>query len=344
MARIIYAVQGDHNGHINRALSVAELLPGHEILFVGGGNALRAREAGYACEEMPFMHMQVKGNSIKVVPTFAGFIRNRLEQSGWLKRLRQIISAFDPDLVLTDCEYYTPRAALALGLPCYSLDHQHVLSRTLYSTGPGQSLSRYNALLFQRMFLPGLKGSLIVSFHRPPLKSPERDAIFGIVPRSDATELKASSEGHVLMYLPGCDLKKIERLFKGRKRQCRIYGHGALPSSGNLLFRAPSRSGFLEDIASADYVVCCGGHGTLTEALLLGKPCLCFPGRFVYEQYWNSFFVQQKGYGLFFPSMDIGGQALEPFEMKLEHYAQTIAKQDFDGRKALSARLEALLA
>ena len=343
MARILYGIQGDRSGHVNRALSVAGLLPGHEFLFVGGGAAEKAREAGYAFERLPYMRVEIRDNSVRALPTFAGFIRNRLEQGGWLKRLCEIITAFDPHLILTDCEYYTPRAALRLGRPCYSLDHQHVLSRSRYTTGPGQAFSRMVALAFQRMFIPGVQGSLIVSFHRPPLVRPGRDAIFGTVPRPDVFSARAEAGDHVLLYLPDCDPVKIEALFGGRGREYRVYGLGKAASRGAISFRAPSREGFLEDIASAAYVVSCGGHGTLTEALHFGKASLCFPAHFDYEQYWNSYFVQEKGLGRFFTSMTVDRREVDAFESRLPEYAANIAAGDFGGGDALRGKLHAML-
>ncbi|MDL2291463.1 hypothetical protein LJC09_05110, partial [Desulfovibrio sp. OttesenSCG-928-F20] len=136
MAKILYGVQGDNNGHISRSLCVAELLAGHELLFVGGGVARLAIDAGYAFEEMPVMGIEVRDNKIAVLPALVDAVKKRVGQKRWVERLAQIVRAFDPDLILTDCEYFTPRAAKLSGRPCYSLDHQRVLSHTSYRTDP----------------------------------------------------------------------------------------------------------------------------------------------------------------------------------------------------------------
>ncbi len=343
MARILYGIQGDAGGHVSRALSVAELLAGHEILFVGAGQALKARDAGYAFEEMPLIGMLVRDNAVQTGPTVANFLHRWATKERWLRRLREIMTSFDPDLILTDNEFFTPRAAGGLGRPCFSLDHQHVLCRTRYATPPGQRLNRLAAATLMRFFLPGLQSRLMVSFHRPPLIDPERDAIFGTLPRSDALALRAERGGHAVMYLPGCDRGKILALFGGRRRECRVYGLGEHPGQGNVRFCKSGREPFLADLASAAYAVCCGGHGLLTEALLFGKPCLCFPGAGLYEQYWNCWFLRQNGYGAFYPSFDIHKSAVDDFESSLERYANNIAARDHDGREALKSRLNALL-
>ena len=343
MAKILYGVQGDNNGHINRSLCVVELLAGHELLFVGGGAARRAADAGYAFEEVPVVGIKVRDNKLDIVPTLTDVVKKRAGQKQWVERLCRIARAFDPDLILTDYEYFTPRAARLLDRPCYSLDHQHVLSRTSYRTSPAWPLRRFIAVSTMNMSLPGLNGSLICSFHQPPLLDPERDAIFGTLPRADALAMRPEDGGHALMYLPGCNVEAVCGLFGGRKRQYRIYGLGALPEKGNLLFCAPSREGFLADLASAAYAISCGGHGMLTEALLFGKPCLCFPNRFLYEQFWNAHFVQKNGYGSYLTSFAAPRGTVDAFEASLEAYRQNILAVDFDGRAVLKQRLDALL-
>jgi uncharacterized protein (TIGR00661 family) len=342
MAGIFYGVQGDANGHINRSLSVAELLSGHEVLFAGGGAAARARDAGFAFEELPLVGMLVRDNSVQWVPTIANFIGKQASAARWIRRLKEIITAFDPDLVITDNEYFTLRAARALGRPCYSLDHQHVLSRTRYTVPPGEVVPRLTATGIMRFFLPGLQGCLMTSFHRPPLVRPDRDAIFGTVPRPDALAVKPENGEHALMYVPGCDADKIEALFGRRKREYRIYGLGERPARGNLVFRKPGRRRFLEDFAAAAYVVACGGHGLLTEALLFGKPCLLFPGRFLYEQFWNCRFVQEKGFGRYYTSFAVDPKHVDAFEASLDACRARIAAVDCDGRMQLKAHLESL--
>lgn len=343
MARILYGVQGDSNGHITRSLTVAEMLAGHEVLFVGGGTASKALEAGYAFEPLPVMGMQVRDNAVQVVPTFLDLAGKWMGQRKWVRRLGEIIRAFDPHLIVTDYEYFTPRAAMALGRPCLSLDHQHALSRTLYKTPPGQGFSRMLTTTLMDFFLPGLGSCLISSFHQPPLLAPERDALFGVLPRLDALERKAEAGDHVVMYLPGCDPEKICALFGSRRDECRVYGLGRLPERGNVKFLEPSREGFLQDLASAAYAVCCGGHGLLTEALLFGKPCLCFPGRLLYEQFWNCHFVQENGYGRYYSTFDLAPQIVDDFEAHLDRFAARIRSRDFNGRPQLRERLDSLL-
>ena len=53
MSRICYGVMGDARGHLSRALAIAQELPQHEFLFIGGGKVHILKEKGYRVEECP---------------------------------------------------------------------------------------------------------------------------------------------------------------------------------------------------------------------------------------------------------------------------------------------------
>jgi uncharacterized protein (TIGR00661 family) len=324
-------------------MAVAELLRGHELLFAGGGMAERVRSAGYDCVPLPVVGTRVHNGELRIGATLRDFARMLGAQAGHVRRLAEIITAFDPKVIITDYEYFTPRAAARLGRTCVSLDHQHVVSRTAHRP-PGQIPARYMLLTAMRALLPNVSGCLISSFHQPPLVDPARDRMFGTLPRSDVPALQAGDGDHAVAYLPDCDLRKITALFGGRRREYRVYGQGKRSRQGNIIFREPGREQFLDDLASCAYVVSCGGHGLLTEALYLRKPCLCFPRRLLYEQYWNGYFVQHNGYGRCFMRFDLPPDAMDGFEASLDAYKTRIAAHNFDGREDLRACIAGLLA
>ncbi|MDR1947584.1 MAG: hypothetical protein LBQ51_10535 [Desulfovibrio sp.] len=348
MARILYGVQGDANGHISRALAAAELFSGHEWLFAGGGAAAQARDAGHAYEALPMIATEVRGNRVRILPSLLNMGRVIAGRDAWVRKVGEIIRSFDPDLILIDYEYFIPRAANALGRHWFSLDHLHMIVRSQAPRIAGQTPARLMMTTAMRVYMPAPERCLLVSFHAQPLLYPLRDELFAPLPRSDAVSAGVASAGHdpgghALVYLPGCDLGAIIASFGSRRREFKIYGHGARPASGNLSFRPAGRESFLEDLASCAYVVSYGGHGLLSEALFLGKPCLCLPLRFQYEQHWNAYFVQQNGYGRYLPSFDIPPRALDAFEHSLEDCSRRITAGNFDGRQRLRQRLGALL-
>ncbi|HSO60905.1 MAG TPA: glycosyltransferase family protein [Desulfobacterales bacterium] len=343
MARIFYGVQGDSNGHISRALTVAELLQGHEILFAGGGAVVRAREHGYAHEPLPLLATLSRNNKVDLLATARVCGSAICGRSKWIRRLSEIITAFDPALIITDYEYFTPLAAKQNGRMSVSLDHQHVITRTVYEPPPGQRISRLLTEMAIEFVIGNASRFLMSSFHHPPVRDSRRDELFGTLTRSDVLSLRPEQGEHAVVYVRGGDLNKIRNLFQGRKREYRIYGFGKVQEQKNLRFRDLSREGFLKDLASCAYVVSNGGHGLLSESLHLCKPTLCFPTLLAYEQYWNGIHIQRNGYGACHMRLDISPEAVGTFESRLERFRKNIAVHDFCGREALRVRLENLL-
>jgi uncharacterized protein (TIGR00661 family) len=343
MARILYGVQGDSNGHLSRALTVAELLKGHEILFAGGGSVAQVRRQGRAHEPLPLLATPLKDDRVDLLATARAGAGALCGRSKWIRRLAEIIRAFDPALILTDYEYFTPLAARRAGRTCISLDHQHVLTRTRYEPPPGQRLSRCMTAAAIRGLMSRASRYFMSSFYHPPVRDPRCDELFGTLVRADALGLAPSSGDHAVVYVRGADFGRLCRLLSGRRREYRIYGFGRHRESGNLKFRDLSRGGFLADLASSAYVVSNAGHGLLSEALQLGKPILCFPTRLAYEQCWNAIHVERGGYGACAMRLDVSAALVDAFESRLATFRRNIAGRSFCGREALRRRLTKLL-
>jgi uncharacterized protein (TIGR00661 family) len=343
MARILYGVQGDARGHLNRSLTVAGLLAGHEILFAGAGVVAETRDLGFAYEPLPLLGTTLRHGRVDVAATLQGWTRALAGYPAWVGRLTGIIRAFDPALIITDYEFFTSRAARKAGRPCISLDHQHVLTRTRHEPPPGQGLNRIITETCIRVVAAPVSRHLITSFHRPPVKDPARDEIFGTLVGADVLPLAPRDGEHAVVYIRGGNPDTLRRVLGGRHREYRIYGFGPRPDQGNLRFRATSRHGFLEDLASAAYVLSNGGHGLLSEALHLGKPVFCVPTRMFYEQLWNGHHLHRLGYGQCHPSLDLPPGCLDRFEADLDRYRANIAAASLCGREALRRRLAALL-
>src|SRR5208337_2366190 len=105
MARILYALMGDARGHMNHALMVAQGLSRHEFLFVGGGTTTDLRSLGYNVEEVPFAATYYKNNSVDIPSTVGNALKVFGESRKIVRRLCEIIAAFDPNLIISDYEY-----------------------------------------------------------------------------------------------------------------------------------------------------------------------------------------------------------------------------------------------
>jgi len=342
MGRIFYGVMGDARGHISRALTIARELPKHEFLFIGGERVRILKENGYRVEKVPTAPTIIRNNRVDVVATIAkGIVR--LGRMGLaIRKVMTLIKEYDPHLIISDYEFVTMWAARLMGRPCVSLDNQHLLTECLYRPPPGQHLSRYLTCFLIRYLFSGASHYLITSFHRLPPSDPATIEVFPPLIKQKVKDLAPSLNEHVLVYLRGYNFAKLINQLKESRRNFFIYGLGQRPPQGNLIFKATSEDKFLEDLASCGYVIANGGHSLISEALYLGKPLLCLPINLFYEQYFNAYFLSQKGFGDYTPDLACREHIIRDFEGRLDQYRARIREFNFIGNQQITARLEEL--
>jgi len=343
MARILYGVMGDALGHVSRSLAVAQELPDHEFLFVGGDRAQLLKEEGYQVEEVPIAGTYYRGNRVDLSRTALNFARVFLGKKHTIERVRDIIKAFDPHLILTDYELFTPLAARKVGRPSVSLDHQHILTHCDYTPPNGNGLNRFFTCLAVRHLYSASDRFLISSFFYAEPKDTTRIEILPPVLRSSVKNYQASEGEDTLVYVKANILERLLPLLETRKSRSIIYGMGERPATANMVFKKNSTENFLKDMAACKYVITTAGHNIISEALYFGKPILCFPIDFAYEQLVNAHFLARLGYGEFYEKPSINGCMLDGFESRLIHYRDRIQREDFFGNHKVAARVEKLL-
>ncbi len=343
MARILYGVMGDARGHVSRALTVAQEMTEHDFLFVGGGHVHDMEAEGYPVEDVPMASTLYRNNRVDISATASHALGVFVNSGSTLRRVCEIIEHFDPDLILTDYEYFTPRAARRLGRPCVSVDHQHVLTHCRYEPPARQRLSRFMTCAAIRSLYSSASDYVIVSFFRPEPAVPATTMLTPPVIRAAVSGLVPSEGEHVLVYQTSPTFHRLLPVLERTAGKFIIYGLGEQTERKNLVFKAPSKTGFLKDLASARYVIANGGHNVLSEALYLGKPVLCFPIANAYEQFLNAFFLAERGYGDYSISPAPRSDILETFESRVDEYRAHISTDNFFGNREVVARLNHFL-
>ncbi|MDQ7782148.1 MAG: glycosyltransferase family protein [Desulfomonilaceae bacterium] len=343
MARILYGVMGDARGHVSRASTVTQDMKEHDFLFVGGGHVHDLEAEGFSVEDVPMASTLYRNNRVDVPSTVRHALGVFLNSGSVLRRVCQIIKHFDPDLILTDYEYFTPRAARRLGRPCVSLDHQHVLTHCTYEPPAGQRMSRMMTCGAIRRLYSSASDYLIVSFFRPAPIDPATTVVAPPVIRAAVRKQEAVQGDHVLVYQTSPTFHRLIPVLERTDRRFIIYGLGKPSNRNNLEFKEPSKAGFLHDLASSRYVITNGGHNVLSEALYLGKPVLCFPIANAYEQFINAFFLARLGYGDYSVSAAPHPDILKKFESRVDRYRANIATGKFFGNPFVAARLNRFL-
>lgn len=339
---------GDARGHVSRSLAVTQTLleryPDHEFCFVGGGTVREFADMGFRYESYPMLETVVENGRVAPWATFSNAASILLRRGGHIRRLMQLMEDFKADIAITDYEYFVPRAAERLGIPSVSVDHQHVMTHSRCEPPEGQLLNRISSDVVVHTLYSAAERYLVSSFYRPEPKDPQTTELFPPILRKPVRELPPPERGdHVVVYVRGGSLDKLQRVMEAVDRPVFVYGFGVLPAHGNITYKAPSQGGFLEDLRTAAYAVSNGGHNLISEALFLGKPVLAFPTGFFFEQHVNAAYLERMGIGMFSERMEDGAGMIAPFEDKLKAMCATIASHQFFGNEAIASRLESLM-
>jgi uncharacterized protein (TIGR00661 family) len=342
VARVLYGVHGTGKGHAIRALTVGRRFRQHEFLFVAHGDALRLLAPEFHTFECPNPETVVHAHRVAVWPTLRSLVATLHASREWMARLRAAARDFRPDVAVTDYEFFVPRVAGSLGIPCLSLDNLHVIPFCRLSVPAHQLPSYLVTMLAVRLLFSRADAYVVTSFFRPPLRRTR--APVRLMPpllREEVAAGSGSPGDHVLAYQGHETFRAFLPLLAETSRPVAVYGVApAADAGGRLRFMPWDETRFLEDLASCAYVVCGGGHTLISEALHLGKPVLVFPVRNFFEQYLNGLWLARLGYGDLNESLSPHPALLRRFEERLPLFSRAAARGEFCGNREIFAQLQ----
>lgn len=285
--KIFYGVQGTGNGHLSRARAMAGALsqyPDIEIEWLFSG---RSREHYFDMELFGDFHcrsgLTFHSEAGRVQPLKT--LRN-VDLLGLRRDIRGLdLSGYD--LVISDYEPITARAARRQQLPCVGIGHQYAFCHDVPERG-GNPFTR--AILQQ--FAP-VTTAVGLHWHHfdkpilPPIVDIDHDDLAG-----------GCEQNKVLVYLPFEDQAPLLALFRQFPDfQFHIYASvHEWRDDDNLHTRPLSRDGFRRDLADSDWVICNAGFELISEALQLGKRIMAKPLSGQMEQLSNAAALEQLGY------------------------------------------------
>ena len=299
MARIVYGVSGEGSGHSSRAREVPTHLleSGHEVRVASYDRGHANLKDDFDVLEIEGLHIATEDNRVRLVETFTSNLARMSEGVRSLKTLRnELFRAFEPEVVLTDFEPMTAYLANHYRLPLVSIDNQHRMRWMRYEKPPELAREALMAETVIRAMVPRPDVALVTTFWFGEVKN-ERTFLFPPLLRREVRELDGREGDHVLVYFTQGFEGFLEHLATFRDERFVVYGAGREGEAGNLVFKAPSRTGFLDDLASARAVIATAGFTLLTESLHLGKPYLALPMEGQFEQELNAHLLEEGGYG-----------------------------------------------
>ena len=333
MARIFYGVHGTGHGHAMRGLTIARALPQHEFLFVANDDAPSVLEQEFRVARLPNLGTVFKNYRVDLPATIKKAAITLLDKSKYLKQAVRLIGEFKPDLCMTDLEFFVPRAARQTGIPCLTLDHQHIITCCRHKLPPDMWVDNFIQGLTPKWLFKPTEANIIISFYSAPIKPQYNALIAPPILRKKVLEQTPEDRGHILVYQSNStDKRLIDFLSSSTKRKVFIYGYkNEKGKHGHLEFMEKSETGFLDHLAGCSYVIQGGSHTLMSEALYMGKPIISIPIKAMLEQRYNAFYLEKNGYGINVDMKDLNAKLLNEFEDNLDKYKANIAGKNFFG-------------
>lgn len=342
MARILYGVMGNTNGHIMRTLALVSRLPHHEFHLVGGGRVPEVVGDRYPVLRVPVLHTRHKNRRLDL-PGTIGQIALRIAQIPTIcQRIHQLVRTWKPHLLVADREFFTPIYARLTGRFCLSIDHTHILKSAHYPVPPELRHIHRLTLLNDYCLYDWTRHNLISSFFHPPRRHRPgiTDEFFSGVVRSELADHTPSDHGHILVYLSIPQFPELLNALRQHGRPVLCYGAKRTGTDGNITYRSYDNHTILADLASCSYAIINGGHNLICEALHFGKPTLCFPIAGLIEQFVNVHFIRELGYGDYTYDHTPSPNLFQTFEQHLPTFRHAIATSYRDGTADLANRLD----
>lgn len=307
--RIIYALTSQGRGHSSRVTAMVEALEarGHEILICAGGYANKLfADQGRDVVEVPVLRHLMHNNHIRLWTSLLEVGKKTLETREVVDELIARFEEFQPDLLITDFESYSARAAQRMGLPLMCFNHQQILTHTLYEVPRRYAWDAWVARLVINTVMPRQPEHVLVSsFFYPPLRGGEDRGATLVPPilRDAVRNIEPTRGEHVLVYHndPTGVVGLIDSMRALSDQRFIAYNFEVSEAEArelpNIEFKNPNIEGFLADLASAKAVISTAGFTLISEALYLGKPLLVMPNGGIFEQTINALYLEREELG-----------------------------------------------
>jgi len=348
--RIAYGVMGYGRGHAMRSSAVLPaLMAEHEVTVLAGGDAHAVLAPQFPTRRIPTLGYVYDDRGhhslLRTLRRNAPPMRDLLMHGPALQEVQDWLSKQRIDLVISDSEAWTHRAAARLGIPRISFDHVGIIAwckphfpADLWLAGM-RDAAAYGWLMGEPDRI------LISSFYPAEPRRPGMQLV-GPLLRDVVVETTASDGDYLLVYLnKGEHLYRpnVDRALRLLDMPVVVYGTPYRGRVDNLDFRAPDNEAFVRDLAGCRAVLSTAGNQLLGEAIHFGKPVLALPES-AFEQRLNSYMVERMGVGMRGDLHRLTPSDIDRFLGHDAWYRSNMQAHARDGRAAAIATLHRFIA
>ena len=302
--RIAYGVMGYGRGHAMRSSAVLpELMKHHEVTVFAGGDAYDELASHFPTVRIPIIGYQYNARGSHSFPKTIS--RNFAPMSDLLfggQGMEQVSREFSErgiQLVISDSEAWTHRVAQKLKIPRISFDHVGIIAYCKPNFPPDLWLTGQRDALGYRSLM-GIPERILISSFYPAEGRYPGVRIVGPMLRDEVQRQRPQQGDFLLAYFNKGQhqyLPQIDRTLRQLDCPVAVYGTPYRGASDNLDFRAPSREGFVHDLAHCRAVISTAGNQLIGEAIHFGKPVLAMPED-AFEQRLNAHMIERMGVGM----------------------------------------------
>ena len=360
---IIYGIQGEGRGHATRALQVLRTLEEkgyHVSIYTGGDAAHFLKQHGYQVRKIPLLryHYTKNGNISFVKTFFYNFINTfklLTEIDATYKVMFKEIQRWNPFLIISDFEVYSSRIANKLGIPLYSVHHQHLFTESQLPKLKtlSDSIRTFTCILSTKMVTGKPSKSFASSFFHFPPKASSQAFFIGPFLEKSWQKRVFTDQGHITVYMKKpCYLAYLETIFKAFPH---LSFHVFSDFKGSYQYMKPfpcvqyneiSREEFLNSFANCKALVATAGNQVIGEAIYAHKPLLVAPEPNALEQKFNAIGLTQSGLGM---AVDLEEISPNTFLKFLNEYAENtkfsnvlVPLERYDGTQVVIQHIDSL--
>lgn len=302
--RIAWGVMGYGRGHAMRTLSVLPaMMKEHEIMVFTAGDAYEVLAPRFPTVRIPMIGYRYNdrgGHSLpRTVRENVGPVADLLFRGSGTGQVEQAFRERGIQLVISDSEAWTHRAARRMGIPRISFDHVGILAYCkphfppeLWALGMRDAYG-YRALM-------GVPERILISSFYEAQPAYPGVRIVGPMLRDEVLRTRRRQGDYLMCYFNEGEhqfLPHIDRALRLLDVPVVIYGTPYVGKVDNLEFRAPCNEGFVQDLAGCRAVISTAGNQTIGEAIHFGKPILALPED-AFEQRLNGHIIERMGVGM----------------------------------------------
>lgn len=305
MAKILYGVAGEGFGHSSRSELIGQRLveAGHNVFFAASRKSYNYLKSTFNRKVQPVYGLSFHYHDGRVHPmkTIIQNLTGLREGVPTNRRLfSKIANNFKPDIVISDFEPFSAWWAWGNGVPCVSVDHEHLLTCCELDKEPEFWKERFLANAVTRGYHTFADAYVILNFFQTPIKN-KRATLTPPVIRDSVRRFPIETKDHIVMYSTDGGQKMQQRLHEMMRRfpdqQFYVYGFNQHRQMGNCLFKETSTNNFLKDLATCRGVIATAGFSLLSECLHFQKPMLLVPVQDQYEQILNAYYIEKLRLG-----------------------------------------------